>query len=255
MTIDLVGRTALVTGASRGIGRACALRLASAGADVIINYLNSRAAAESVAQDVARLGRRSAVVRADVSEPDDVSAVSEFVSDFSPALDIIVSNAATGGFRSLIEATPQQFTDTLNTNARSLVLLMQGLLPAIQRSKHRGKVVAISSHGSQFALPRYGVLGASKAALESLVRHFALELGPTGINFNIILAGLVETDATRAMGDLDFRLNKARQRSLVPGPTLSASEIADAVLFMSSDLSDPIQGQTLIVDHGSSLSM
>src|SRR6185295_2734585 len=102
--IDLRGRIALVTGASRGIGRACALRLAEAGADVIVNFLTSHTAAQKVATEISGLGRRAAVVKADVSEPEDVAAVFEFIVREFGRLDILVSNAAAGGFRPLLSA-------------------------------------------------------------------------------------------------------------------------------------------------------
>jgi enoyl-[acyl-carrier protein] reductase III len=106
--IDLTGRLALVTGAARGIGRSCALRLAEAGADVIVNYITSRAAADDVAQKIQAMGRRTAVVKADISEQDDILAMMDFVKESYGKLDILVSNAATGGFRPLLSTTARQ---------------------------------------------------------------------------------------------------------------------------------------------------
>ncbi len=245
--IDLSGKVCLVTGASRGIGRACALRLAEAGADVVVNYLTSQAAARQVADEIARHGRRSAVVKADVSEPEDVKAMVDFVAERFGRLDVLVSNVATGGFRLLVDSTPAQFAATMNTNVLALLSLVQAALPQLRNSVERAKVVALSSHGSHMALPAYGLIGTSKAALESLVRHLALELGER-INFNVVLAGLVATDSTRDVPPELFE--RAQARMMTDGRALTAAEVADAVLFLASPLSDLIQAQTLVVDGG-----
>src|SRR6266516_793909 len=157
--IDLSGRVALVTGSSRGIGRACAIRLAEAGADVIINYVTSHSAADEVARQVAALGRRTAIVKADVSEQSDIIAMVSFVRDAFGALDILVSNAATGGFRPLLATTARQFEAAMNTNVRALVFLVQAALPLLEQRQGRARVIAISSHGSHLALPMYGLIG------------------------------------------------------------------------------------------------
>jgi enoyl-[acyl-carrier protein] reductase III len=251
--IDLSGRVALVTGGARGIGRATAVRLAGAGADVVVNYRTSKSAAREVALEVRRLGRRSATVKADVAEPDDVAAMAEFVGDRFGRLDVLVSNAAGGGFRPLLETTERQFDAAMHTNARALLTLVRAALPLFGRGGGRGKVVALSSHGSHRALPHYGLVGASKAALESLVRHLALELGGRGLNFNIVLAGLVETDAIRGLPGAAELARAAGERMLVPERRLSPGDVADAVVFLSSGLSDAIQGQTVVVDGGAAL--
>jgi enoyl-[acyl-carrier protein] reductase III len=248
--INLAGQVAVVTGGSRGIGRACVLRLAEAGADVVINYVTSEKNATEVADRVAAMGRMPAVVRADVSEPDDVRAMLEFVARRYGRLDILVSNAASGGFRALEQSTPAHFAATMNTNVRALVTLTQAALPLLRRTEGRAKVVALSSHGSEQALPHYGLIGASKAALESLVRHMALEFGPQGVNFNAVRAGLVETDSTRHVPDAESVFRAARAKTMVGSRRLTADDVADAVLYLSSRMSDLVQGQTLVVDGG-----
>ncbi len=137
--IDLSGRVALVTGSSRGIGRACAVRLAEAGADVVVNYVTSQAAAEEVAGKIASLGRRAAIVKADVSEQDDVAAMMEFVGEKFGKLDILVSNAASGGFRPLITATARNFDATMKTNVLALIYLVQAGLKLLEKSTGRAR--------------------------------------------------------------------------------------------------------------------
>jgi len=146
--IDLTGKIALVTGASRGIGRATAIRLAQAGAHVIVNYVTLQSAATEVAQEIQRLGRRAATVKADVSEEEDGRSLMEFVKTRFETLDILVSNAASSGFRPLMEASSRNFEATMNTNVRVLLFLAQQAVPLMKRSESRGKIVAISSHGS-----------------------------------------------------------------------------------------------------------
>ena len=251
--IDLNNRVALVTGGSRGIGRATALRLAEAGADVIVNYVTSKSAAREVTDQIAQMGRRSATVKADMSEPEDISSMLAFVGEEFGKVDILVSNAASGGFRSLTEATPKHFEATMNTNVRALMLLSQAALPLMRHPGPRKKIIAMSSHGSHRALPAYGLIGASKAALESLVRHLALELGNEGINVNVLLAGLVETDSTRSFPSSEQAFAEVNRRRVVGGLPLSPAAVADAILFLASPLSDLVQGQTLIVDGGETL--
>lgn len=251
--IDLSGRVALVTGASRGIGRATAVRLAEAGADVIVNYVTSAANAKQVAEQIAALGCRAATVKADISEAEDILSMFEFVTQEFGKLDILVSNAASGGFRSLLDATPKHFEATMNTNVRALMLLAQSAVPLMQHAGPRKKIIAMSSHGSHRALPAYGLIGSSKAALESLVRHLALELGNQHINVNVLLAGLVETDSTKGFPGSEQAFEAVAQRRLVNDLSLSPQAVADAILFLASPLSDLVQGQTLVVDGGEML--
>lgn len=251
--IDLTGKTAFVSGSSRGIGRACVQRLAEAGADIIINYVSSRSAAMETARVVRDLGRQPFVVKADVSEEDDVKAMMEFVTEEVGCLDVLVSNAATGGFRPLLRSNARHFANAMNTNALALVHLVQAAMPLLQRASGRAKVVAISSHGSHMALPMYGLIGSSKAALESLARHLTLEVGDLGVNVNVVKAGLVETDSTRMIPNSETMFSSRRQKSMMGDRELEVEDVANVVLFLASDLSDLIQGETITVDGGSAI--
>ena len=251
--IDLNGQVALVTGSSRGIGRACAIRLAEAGADVVVNYVTSRSAAEEVAAEISKLGGRAAVVKADVSEQDDIIAMIDFIRDTFGRLDILVNNAATGGFRPLLATSARHFEAAMNTNVRALLHLVQAAMPLLERSQGRAKVIALSSQGADRAQAKYGLIGSSKAAMESLIRHFALELGKSGINFNVLRAGLVETDSFEQMNDRETLLSRQRAKNMVREDTVQVSEVADAVLYLASPLSDMVQAHTLVVDGGTSI--
>jgi enoyl-[acyl-carrier protein] reductase III len=227
--------------------------LAEAGADVVINYITSASAAEEVAHEIHAMGRRTAVVKADVSEQDDVVSMVGFVREAFDGLDILVSNAASGGFRPLLATTPSQFEAAMNLNVRALIFLVQASLPLLERSRGRSKVIGLSSHGSHLALPMYGLIGGTKAALESVIRHFALEIGGRGVNVNIVQAGLVETDSIRQIPQYEEVVTPWRSRSMVGGRYLTAQDVADVVLYLASPLSDLIQGQTLVVDGGASI--
>jgi enoyl-[acyl-carrier protein] reductase III len=251
--IDLSGRVALVTGGSRGIGRACAIRLAEAGADVVVNYATSQAAATEVAEQIVALGRRALVVKADVSEEDDVRSMIDYIGESLGRLDIVVSNAASGGFRPLLAATARNFDAAMHTNVLPLIYLVQAALPMLSRGPGRGKVVAISSHGSHMALPMYGLIGGSKAALESLARHLTLEVGDRGVNVNVVKAGLVDTDSTRRIPNADEMFEAQIEHTMVGDRKLSARDVADAVVFLSSPMADMIQGATLTVDGGAAI--
>ena len=136
--------------------------------------------------------------------------------------------------------------------ARAFLLLAQHTAGHLGRSEGRGRLIGLSSWGAQRALPMYGAVGATKAALESLVRHAALELGPQGVNVNCVRAGVVDTGALRHLPGVDAILEERRQRSLTEVNT-TPEDVADAVLFLASPMSRQIQGQTLVVDGGTSL--
>jgi enoyl-[acyl-carrier protein] reductase III len=227
--------------------------LAEAGADIVINYVTSQGAADQVAERIQAMGRNVAVVKADVSERDDVDAMIEFIAEKTGRLDILVSNAATGGFRPMLAITERNFESTMKTNVMALIHLVQASFRMLERSEGRAKVVAISSHGSHMALPMYGTVGGSKAALESFVRHFALELGDKGINLNIVKAGLVDTDSTRRIPYADQLFAARNLRSMTGDRFLVAEDVANAVLFLASPLSDMVQGETLTIDGGAAV--
>ena len=251
--INLNGKVALVTGASQGIGRACAETLATSGAAVVVNFLKSQDAAMDVVNQIQGQGGRAIAVRADVSERDDVQAMIDVIGEHFGKLDIVVSNAAAGGFRPLTEVTPAGFDSILRMNAAPLLWLTQAALPLFKSSADISRVIAISSHGSIRGIANYGLIGTSKAALESLVRHLAFELGQSGVNFNAVMPGIVETAAIKTLPGSAGMLASVRKQILVRDRMLQPSDVANTVLFLSSPLSDLIQGHVLVVDGGISI--
>ncbi|WP_437185186.1 SDR family oxidoreductase [Planctomicrobium sp. SH668] len=249
---DLQGKTALVTGASRGIGRACAIALAERGANVAVNFLSSKEGATETVQRVQAHGVQSVALRADVSNADEIESAVDYVAERFGRLDIVVSNAAAGGFKPLMDVSPANWTSVVNSNAAPLLWLAQAAQKWMQAAGG-GKFIALSSHGSMRAFPNYGAIGVSKAALESLVRHLAFELGGDGITFNCVLAGMVETQAVASMPNVDSILESSRAHMLVKRKRLLPEDVANVVTFLASPMSDMIQGQTIIVDGGVSI--
>jgi enoyl-[acyl-carrier protein] reductase III len=253
--ISLEGRVALVTGGSRGIGRAIALAYAEAGADVALTYLNAPEDAQEVGHAIEALGGRATLIRADLSSDEDARGVVEATLAAHDRLDVLVSNAAGGGFRPLMEVDADNFAYALNLNVRAFMALVQAAAPALARAPDapRSRVLTLSSWGAERALPMYGAIGASKAALESMTRHFALELGPRGVNVNCIRAGAVDTGALRTLAAVEAVLEERAKRSLAAPRNVSPEDVANVALFLASELADMIQGQTIVVDGGTSL--
>jgi enoyl-[acyl-carrier protein] reductase III len=246
MTQPLAGKIALVTGGSRGIGRATALKLASAGCDVAIAYFNSHDEAETVCQSVRSLGRRAKAIQANVSEPESLAeAFDAFRQDFD-RVDIVVSNAATGVLKPALELSLKHWRRCMETNALALNFLAQRAAPLM---KNGGRLIGISSLGAWRAIPQYAFIGASKAALEALARSLAQELGPRGIRVNIVSAGVVDTDALKHFPNREQLLAEYGRRSPA-GPTLTTEDVAGAVYLLCLPEAAMINGHTLVIDGG-----
>jgi len=246
MNETLSGKIALITGGSRGIGRAVALKLAGAGCDVAIVYRSSHDEAESVCAAVRTLGRRALATPADVSDPESVAeAFAAFRLQFD-RLDIVVSNAAIGVLRPALELTLKHWRRCLETNALALQLLAQQAVPLMRNG---GRIIGLSSLGSMRAIPHYAFIGASKAALESVARSLAQELGQRGIRVNIVNAGVVDTDALKYFPNREQLLSEFGRRAPA-GPTLTPEDVANAVYLLCLPEAGMITGHTLVVDGG-----
>ncbi len=258
---SLTGKLALVTGASRGIGREIALELASRGASVAVNFLNSQAQAIEVAKEIAEIHSKEKsfrdadimLLKADVSRRDDAFSMVDEIRSRWGGIDIVISNAAAGGFRDLADLKPVNFEAVVRTNASPVVWLTQAASDDLANPVRNGKVIAVTSHGSRWSVPHYGAIGASKAALESLVRHLALEYGDKGINFNCVLPGIIATEAIASMPGAEGLVAAASERMMSGGRNLTGNDVAKVVAFLSGPDSDLIQGQTIIVDGGVSI--
>ena len=243
--MSLEGASVLVTGGTRGIGRAIALRLAADGAArAVLGYMRNDTAAEEAAALVQEAGAEAVLVRGNVADPRTVDELAA-----GGPYRVVVHNAATGVIRPALETEDKHWDWTLNANARALLSLVRAAAPSMPRGS---AIVAISSLGSVRVLDNYVLVGASKAALEAVVRYLGVELAPRGIRVNAVSGGVVETDALDAFPNKEQMLSDARDRTPA-GRMVTVRDIADAVLFLSGGQSQMICGQTVIVDGGFSL--
>lgn len=251
MSGALSNQVALVSGAARGIGRAIALKLAAAGCDIAANYYNSADEAEALCAEIRAMGRRAVALQASVGIPASVDELFAELRKHFDRVDIVVSNAASGVLKPTTEMTLKHWRWCMETNALALNLLAQRALPLMPPGG--GRIIALSSLGASRAMPNYGFIGASKAALESLVRSLAQELGPRGVRVNTVSAGVVDTDALAYFPNRDEVLAGFAARTPA-GPVLTPQDVAGAVYLLCLPEANMINGHTLIVDGGFAIS-
>ena len=251
----LGGRTALVTGASRGIGRAIALRYAEEGADLFLAATNASALQETQAQAEA-LGARVAWQCTDVSQREQVQALVDAALARFGAIDILVNNAGVYKAGRLVDLTPEDFDRVQQVNVYGAFHVMQLVLRHMQ-PRGRGKVVNIASTAGKWGSMNQSAYNASKHALVGLTRCAALEMGAHGINVNAICPGFVQTDMLdefRAHADiLGVPFEKVLEAGLARVPLkrfLQPREIADLAVYLGAAESDGMTGQTLLLDGG-----
>lgn len=245
----LTHKTALITGSSRGIGRAIALELARLGADIIVHYVRKKQAAEEVAAAIEGLGCRVIAVRANLAEAGQIEAMFDEIEAKFGRCDIFVGNAASGIPRDILEVTDKYWDWTMDVNARAILRCVQRVVPAMEQAAW-GRIINITSPGSTRVLPHYGAIGLSKAVVESLTRYLAVDLAPKGIIVNAVSPGLVNTDAVTAFPvDLQATFEYAQSRTPA-GRLVTPEDVARIVAFLCSDAAVMIVGQTILVDGG-----
>jgi enoyl-[acyl-carrier protein] reductase III len=252
MRASLGGRVALVTGGSRGIGRGIALRLAREGADCAITYRSRAALADEVVAEIEALGRRALALPLALDEPAQVPDVVAKVADALGRLDILVASAAATAFRPMLEQKPHNVTKTFAISVEAFVAAVQSAAPLM---KDGGRIVVVSGIDSHQAMAGHGVLGAAKAALESLVRSLALELGPRGITVNAVSPGLLDTDSSRLYFEqgLGVRWAEASSRIAAATPVRrlgTTDDVASLVAYLAGDAAGFLTGQTILLDGG-----
>jgi enoyl-[acyl-carrier protein] reductase III len=245
----LTHKTALVTGSSRGIGRAIALELARLGADVVVHYVRKKTAAEEVAAAIEALGGRALVVKANLAEANQIAAMFDEIETKVGRCDIFVGNAASGTPRDILDVTDKHWDWTMDVNARAILRCVQRLAPGMEQAGW-GRIINLTSPGSTRVLPHYGAIGLSKAVVESLTRYLAVDLAPKGISVNAVSPGLVNTDAVTAFPvDLQATFDYAQNRTPA-GRLVRPEDVARVVAFLCSDSAAMIVGQTILVDGG-----
>lgn len=245
-------RIVLITGGSRGIGRAIALRLAREKPEhVVISYNMNHPAAKQTVADLQALGVGASAVPLDVSRPELMEELFKGVQERFGRLDVFVSNAARASFRPALELSLRAWQKMLDLNATAFLRGAQ-LAAGLMRESGGGKIVGLSSLGSIRALPQYAGLGASKAAIESLVRYLGVELAPLGINVNAVSAGFVDTESMRLNPEFDAVVAQVKAKTPA-GRIATPEDVAGVVAFLCSPDARWIYGQTLIADGGTSL--
>jgi len=243
---ELTGKCALVTGATRGFGRAIALRLADEGVKVVVNYRRSKGDAEAVVEEIVNRGGQALAIRADIGKEDTIERMFETIRAECGRLDIVIANAAFGVPGTLIDTTAKHWDVTLAASARSLLDMAKRAVPLMNGY---GRIISISSDGGQRVIPGYGVVGPAKAALESTTRGLAVELAPRGIRVNGILAGLADTRSSRSIPGSNEVIAHARFHTPC-GRIVEPEDIAQVVAFLCSNQADMICGQFIVVDGG-----
>jgi 3-oxoacyl-[acyl-carrier protein] reductase len=244
-----VSRVALVTGGSRGIGRAISERLGAEGHQVAINYTANKDAAQAVVEAVEEAGGTAITVRADVGDPDDVAAMFEVLTERLGPVEILVNNAGITRDGLLLRMSLDAWDDVMETNLRSVYLVTKIALKPMVRARW-GRVISISSVSGLSGNPGQANYAASKAAILGFTKSVAREVGSRGITVNAVAPGFIQTDMTDALGD---RVTEAVAERIALGRLGQPEEVAAAVGYLSSDEAAYVTGHTLVVDGGIAL--
>jgi 3-oxoacyl-[acyl-carrier protein] reductase len=249
--IYLDGKKALITGGSRGIGRATAILFAKAGCDVAINYINQKEAAEKVREEIDKVGQECLVFRADISKKNDINSMIEGIMQKWGRIDILVNNAGIWTYGEMGKMSEKTWAETMKTNLDSVFYTCNAVVPHMKEKK-RGWIISVSSTAAVRGEAFHSHYAASKGALVSFTKSLAAELGPYNIRVNCVAPGWVDTDmCSEVFSDPDFRVKVQESIPLrrIPPP----EDIAGPILFLASDLAQHITGEVLNVNGGSVL--
>lgn len=243
------GKTAVVTGGTRGIGRAISLMFAQQGAKVFALYGRDRAAADALMDEAGQQSLDIQCVRGDLTRPEKFQEIMDQIGTKAEHIDFVVHSAASGVHREALDLTLKHLQWTFDINVFAAHNLIQNLQPKLGRGS---RIIGVTSSGGTRVIPYYAAVGSSKGALESLFRHYAFELAPQGISVNCVCPGLVLTDAVEAFPDKENRLNKTMDATPT-GRLTTPEDVAHLVSFLCLPESSQIIGQTLVMDGGKSL--
>jgi enoyl-[acyl-carrier protein] reductase III len=247
------GKTALVTGGSRGIGRAVARKLAAGGADLIVNYAHNEDAANETVAALKALGVKATALRADMGDLDEVHQLFVRAKAVAGGLDVLVNSAARGlqRPRSAMKSLPNHLRQTFDVNVLGPWFAAKAAAPLMEGRPGGGAIVNLTSLGAQRYMPNYAAVGVTKGALDSLTLYLAVELAPLGIRVNSVCPSWVEETAGVSALPADF--GEALRRATPAGRHVSAEDVADLVAFLCGPESTMVVGQNIIIDGGLSL--
>ncbi len=245
---NLEGKHALVTGASKGVGKGIALELARAGCNIAINYNSDKKGAEETAKEIEALGRTAIVTQGNVGLSKDVDRMfAEVLAAFPSAIDILVNNAGVQTWKTLLELTEEDWDRVIDTNLKGCFLCTQRAALQMKEHGRGGRIVNIGSGSNKLAFPNLVDYTASKGGIEMFTKVSAAELGKYGIAVNCVAPGAVEIERTKLeAGDYAGTWSKVTPLGRVGVP----SDIGKAVVFFSGEQADFVTGQTLWVDGG-----
>ncbi|OZC57126.1 dehydrogenase [Rhodococcus sp. RS1C4] len=244
-------KTVLITGGSRGMGQQLALRLAGEGANIVVNYRRDTEAASQTVEAIEAAGGKALAVQADVSDTAAVEAMIGHAVDRFGSLDVVVANAAASAFKPLMDIHGRHIEKTMGITVQGFLDLVRLALPHMNRG---GRVMAVSGWDSFRVLPGHGLLGAAKAAMETIVKYLAIELAANGVSTIGVCPGPIDTDSFRYYaGDAWDDYAKQWLAQTPSGAYPTPAEVAEVMAFLCSPQSAVINGQTIVVDGGLSL--
>jgi len=247
-TSPLAGKTALVTGASKGIGAAIARHLAAAGANVVVNYASSKAGADKVVAAIAAAGGQAVAIQGDVAKPADIVRLLAETKKAVGRLDILVNNAGVYEFAPLEAITPEHFQRQFDVNVRGLLLVTQEAVKLFPETG--GSIINIGSVVSSLTPPNGAVYTATKSAVDAITGVLAKELGPRKIRVNTLSPGIVETEGTHTAGFIGSDFEKGAVAQTPLGRTGQPDDIAKVAVFLASDAAGWITGEQLRAGGG-----
>lgn len=246
--MNLTGKAAVITGSGRGIGRAIALALAVEGCDIGLNYFRNRDSAEQTAAEIEKLGVNVVITKAHMGQDGEAQRLIDESAKTLGSVDIFVGNAASGVQKPILEIDSRAWDWTMNINARSILQGVQAAVPHM-RKNGGGRILTITSSGSRRVYRDYGVIGTSKAAIETLTRYLAVELAPEGIIVNCISPGLVMTDALDSFPHQQQMIEEANAKTPA-GRLVTPEDVGKLAVWLCSDAANMIVGQTIEIDGG-----
>ena len=249
--MELERKTVVVTGGSRGMGQRLAVRLGREHANVVVNFKQNAAAADATVKEVLAAGGDAVAIQADIADPDAVKSLAEGAVDRFGSIDVIVANAAASAFKPLSEIHGRHIAKTMAITVDGFLELVRATVPHMPSG---GRVMAVSGWDSFRVLPGHGLLGAAKAAMETIVKYLAIELAPAGVTTVGVCPGPIDTDSFRTYAADQWDRYEKNWLAMTPsGRFPTPDEVAEVMAFLCSPRSAAINGQTIVVDGGLSL--